>query len=242
MEFNFLLDKNLENNLSLKSLLSQNIKDINLDIKYKININIKDNLNINLIDDLFDLNLFNSEIYFILNNNSVLNYILKTDVLHNCEYFCKKCLKNKNINNIYKKIHVNLLGQNSNADLKIAYNGAGNNLLNIETIQEHNASQTKSNLIIKSALSQFAKLYSDNLIKVNKDLIAINANQDTKSLMFGCSSIALIKPKLEVESQDVICKHGAAASRLNENQLFYLESRGINYCEAKDLLINSFLN
>ena len=241
---NLLFNKNLGNNLSLKLLLLQKFKNINLDvnIKYKINIELEEDIKINLVDDLFDLNLFNSEIYFILKKNSGLDYILKTDILHGCEYFCDKCLRKESINNIYKKIHVNLLGQNSDANLKIAYNGAGNNFFNIETVQEHKACNTKSNLVIKTALSQFAKLYSDNLIKVDKNLSNIVSNQEAKSLMFSCSTLALIKPRLNVESKDVVCKHGAAVSRLNEDQLFYLESRGIDYCAAKDLLVNAFLS
>jgi ABC-type transport system involved in Fe-S cluster assembly, permease component len=49
------------------------------------------------------------------------------------------------------------------------------------------------------------------------------------------------KPELEIYADDVKCSHGSASGSLNEDSIFYLMSRGLNYKEAKKLLINGFL-
>ena len=49
------------------------------------------------------------------------------------------------------------------------------------------------------------------------------------------------KPELEIYADDVKCSHGSASGSLNENSIFYLMTRGLNYKEAKELLINGFL-
>jgi len=49
------------------------------------------------------------------------------------------------------------------------------------------------------------------------------------------------KPELEIYADDVKCSHGSASGNLNEESIFYLKSRGLNYKEAKKLLINGFL-
>ena len=49
------------------------------------------------------------------------------------------------------------------------------------------------------------------------------------------------KPELEIYADDVKCSHGSASGSLNQDSIFYLMSRGLNYEEAKELLINGFL-
>ena len=49
------------------------------------------------------------------------------------------------------------------------------------------------------------------------------------------------KPELEIYADDVKCSHGSASGSLNEDSIFYLMSRGLNYKQAKELLINGFL-
>ncbi|KKP23874.1 MAG: FeS assembly protein SufD [candidate division TM6 bacterium GW2011_GWF2_28_16] len=236
-----LVVNNLKNNVNILINKDIELKNLNLKDNLNINLEIEKNSQVNIVDNILELNIFSNNLNIILNENSKINYILKTDCLHGCAYFCKSCLKNKENIIINKKLNIKLMGQNSRASIKIAFNGAGKNVLNLETIQEHLAASTKSNLNVKICLSQFAGLISNNIIKVAKNLKQIESFQSTKALMFGCSSSAICTPVLEIESQDVICKHGAAISKINPEQIFYLESRGLDYCKAKDLLINAFL-
>ena len=49
------------------------------------------------------------------------------------------------------------------------------------------------------------------------------------------------KPELEIYADDVKCSHGSASGSLDENSIFYLMSRGLNYQQSKELLINGFV-
>ena len=49
------------------------------------------------------------------------------------------------------------------------------------------------------------------------------------------------KPELEIYADDVKCSHGSSSGNLDENSIFYLMSRGLNYEQSRELLINGFL-
>lgn len=236
-----LLDENFAKKISLKDLLKNRFGEFNFTNNFKIKITIAPNLSFIINDNLLDLELFNSNIEFILNRNSNLDFILRTDSLKTCKDFCGDCNSCKKVENIKKELKFSFIGEYSSADIKIFLNGAGSYQFDLKTNQDHKASNTKSDLIIKSALSQGAYLKSDNLVRIEKGLYKVEANQINKNLLLGCSSKAICIPKLEVKSNDVICKHGAAISRIDENQLFYLNSRGIDYCSARIILIDAFL-
>ena len=120
--------------------------------------------------------------------------------------------------------------------------GKKDQTFNIKTIQDHKIESTKSDLIIKGVFDENSKLKSDNLIRVARNAQNVQANQINKNILIGEQSRVITIPKLEIKTDKVKCHHGAAISKLNENQLFYLQCRGINLKKAKDLLINSFLN
>ncbi len=230
------------NKISLKELLKSKFNTFALTPGLKIKIILPDNSFFVIDDDLFDLELFSTNLEFVLNKNSELDYNLNTDSLKTCRDFCNDCSHCKKIEKIKKELNFQFLGSGSVADIKISLNGAGSYFFDLKTVQDHKASNSKSNLIIKAALSQNSHLRSDNLVRVAKDLVKVEASQVNKNLLLGCFSKAICIPKLEVESDDVVCKHGAAVSKLDEELMFYLQSRGMDHCKAKETLIKAFLN
>ena len=113
--------------------------------------------------------------------------------------------------------------------------------LKITTVQNHQASNTISKLNIKGVLDDQAKLMSDNTIIVDKNLKNITAEQMNKNLMLNENAHATSIPKLEINSNNVSCKHGATIKMLDSSELFYLQSRGIEKPEAERLLVEAFL-
>ncbi len=70
----------------------------------------------------------------------------------------------------------------------------------------------------------------------------INSVSETFILSSGSNFIKNeIKPELEIYADDVKCSHGSTSGNLNQDSIFYLMSRGLNYKQAKELLINGFL-
>lgn len=242
LNFNINLDQNFDEQISLKNIVKNRFGNINLINNFKLTFTILDNQSFVIDDDLLDAGIFSSNIEFILNQGSSLNYVLKTETLKTCKDFCGDCLKCKEEVKINKSLAFKFIGQNSSADIKLSINGAGTYLFDIKTLQDHQASNTSSDLIIKSALSQNSFLKSDNLVKVASNIKNVKANQLNKNLLITCSSRAICLPKLEVQSDDVECKHGAVISKIDKEQLFYLKSRGIDYCKSREILVNAFLN
>src|SRR5436190_1119631 len=80
-------------------------------------------------------------------------------------------------------------------------------------------------LTIKSVLFDESRLYCENLIRIEKDAQKVVASEQNKNLLIGEKSRVVSIPKLEVEANDVSCQHGAAISKLNNDHLFYLQSR-----------------
>ena len=63
----------------------------------------------------------------------------------------------------------------------------------------------------------------------------------SKAILLSENARANAKPELEIYADDVICAHGATVGELDDNQLFYLKSRGIPENKARQMLISAFL-
>ena len=79
-------------------------------------------------------------------------------------------------------------------------------------------------------------------VKIAKGAEQVHTEQDLKVMLFGDTACAEANPELEVYNDDVSCTHGAAIGRIEDELLFYLQSRGIDTEEAQALLLHSFLS
>jgi Fe-S cluster assembly protein SufD len=76
---------------------------------------------------------------------------------------------------------------------------------------------------------------------VYKGCNAVQASQVNKNLLLSPGARALSIPKLEIETDDVQCRHDATIGKLNAEQLFYLQSRGLSHAQAQHDLVEAFL-
>ena len=100
---------------------------------------------------------------------------------------------------------------------------------------------TKSYQLIKSVLGKSSKAAYQGKIFVNSKAQKTDGYQLSKAILLNETSEFNAKPELEIYADDVKCSHGSASGSLNENSIFYLMSRGLNYQQSKELLINGFL-
>ncbi|MCK4265187.1 SufD family Fe-S cluster assembly protein [Candidatus Babeliales bacterium] len=189
-----------------------------------IEIKIEKNINISLVDDLF---LDGVVINFLLKNNSSLFYSMK--------------FRNK-YDEISKSLKFSFIGQGSSAQINCIYEGEENSVLRLNTVQHHFAMNSVSDLCVKSVLHGSSKLFCKNLIRIEKNAQRVRAKEENKNLLLGELARVVSIPKLEVEAEDVSCQHGAAISNISDEDIFYLQSRGMNLNEAKQLFITGFLN
>jgi Fe-S cluster assembly protein SufD len=108
------------------------------------------------------------------------------------------------------------------------------------TLQIHQAPNTSSNLLYKNALLDQAKTIFSGLIVVDSDAQKTDAYQSNRNLMLSDEAEANSLPGLEIQANDVRCTHGATSSRIDAEQEFYLESRGIKPAQAQELLVFGF--
>ncbi len=108
------------------------------------------------------------------------------------------------------------------------------------TLQIHQAPNTKSDLLYKNALRDQAKTIFSGLIIVDPDAQKTDAYQSNRNLMLSEEAEANSLPGLEIQANDVRCTHGATSSRIDPEQEFYLQSRGISRNMADELLTFGF--
>ena len=108
------------------------------------------------------------------------------------------------------------------------------------TLQIHQAPNTKSDLLYKNALNDAAKTIFSGLIIVDPDAQKTDAYQSNRNLMLSEEAEANSLPGLEIQANDVRCTHGATTSRVDPEQLYYLQSRGIPTKTARQLLVFGF--
>ncbi len=108
------------------------------------------------------------------------------------------------------------------------------------TLQSHQAPHTGSNLLYKYALFDRARTIFSGLIIVDPDAQKTDAYQSNRNLLLSDEAEANSLPGLEIQANDVRCTHGATSGHVDDEQMFYLASRGIPPAIARELLIFGF--
>ncbi len=120
--------------------------------------------------------------------------------------------------------------------------GNGTQHHNFYTLQDHIAEDTHSDLLIKSALEGKSRAVYYGVTRVGLEGRRADANQEHRNLLLSKQAKADSDPVLEILTNDVIqCSHGATAGPVDEDQLYYLQTRGIDRAHAEDLLVWAFL-
>jgi Fe-S cluster assembly protein SufD len=133
-------------------------------------------------------------------------------------------------------------GRGSTSRLMAVYFGAGDGMHDFRTMQDHAAPQTTSDLLFKGAVAGTAKGVYTGLIRVRKDAPGTNAFQTNRNLVLSEGAGAESVPNLEIETNDVRCSHASAVGPIDEEQRYYLESRGVPPEEAERLIVLGFFN
>jgi Fe-S cluster assembly protein SufD len=110
------------------------------------------------------------------------------------------------------------------------------------TLQDHVAPHTTSDLLYKGALTDSSQALYYGTIHIRPGAFRSDAYQANRNLALSPNARALPNPQLEIENNDVRCTHGATVGRIDEDHLFYLQSRGIPRDEAKRLVVFGFFN
>ncbi len=110
----------------------------------------------------------------------------------------------------------------------------------LHTVQEHRAPHTLSDLLYKNAVKDRSRSVFSGMIRVHYGAQKTNAFQANRNLILSEGAKADSIPNLEIMANDLRCTHGSATSRLNEEHLFYLMSRGLTRAQAVRMVVEGF--
>lgn len=106
---------------------------------------------------------------------------------------------------------------------------------------EHRADHTRSDVEFRGVAEDRSHLGFDGLIQVVQHVKGIVAHEENRNLLLSNTAAIDSRPRLEIDSHEVVCRHGATIADLDENALFYLMSRGVPELEARAILVEAFL-
>lgn len=137
-------------------------------------------------------------------------------------------------------IETDMMGQNGLALMSGVYFADTRQQFHYDTQQNHIAPQCKSDLLYKAALRDSARAVWRGNIRVFPGAQKTDAYQANRNLQLSHASRADSIPGLEIEADDVRCTHGSTVGQIEEEPMFYLESRGVEETDARRLIVEGF--
>ena len=135
-----------------------------------------------------------------------------------------------------------LVGQGATTRQIALYYAEGEQMHDFRTLQDHIAPRTYSDLLFKGAVQDHAKSVYTGLIRIGEEAKGSVAFQTNRNLTLSEGSWAESVPNLDIRTNDVKCSHASAVGPIDEEQRFYLESRGIPPDIAERLVVLGFFD
>ncbi len=135
-----------------------------------------------------------------------------------------------------------LIGEGGRSDLLAVAVAKHQQEFDARTLQDHVAPHTASDLLYKNALDDRARTIFGGLIRVEPHAHFTDAYQKVRNLLLSDEAEANSMPGLEILADNVRCTHGATSGQIDEDELFYLRTRGIPTKVAQRLLVTGFLD
>ena len=126
--------------------------------------------------------------------------------------------------------------------LTALYFADGERMHDFRTLQDHAGPSSTSDLLFKGAVQDRGRSVYSGLIRVRKEAPGTNAFQTNRNLVLSEGASAESVPNLEIETNDVKCSHASAVGPIDEEQLYYLESRGVPPEAAERLIVLGFFS
>ena len=139
------------------------------------------------------------------------------------------------------KLDVRLVGEGAEANIYGAYVCGGEEKVKIAVDMHHDLPHCNSRQLFKGIAGGTSKVDFYGKIIVAQDAQRTEAYQENHNLLLTDGAKVDTKPQLEIYADDVKCSHGATIGRLNEEEQFYMRSRGITLEDARVLQMISFI-
>jgi len=250
----------LEKNTLVKSpirILFISNGDRSIMVNPRVNVDIGESSSLTFIEQhVGDATSFlqNESVFITLGNNAQLNHVR---IQSNSEF--TQNISNLNVNQAAdsqyeffqlvdgsklgrSNICVQLDGENAQCNINNLTLSKNNQHIDNNIIVNHNSAQTHSSQFVKSILFDTSTGVFNGRTVVHENAQKITAQQTNKNILLSKKAKMNANPQLEIYADDVKCSHGSTTGQIDEEALFYLQSRGINKQDAMELMVVGFAN
>ncbi|MCC7077260.1 MAG: Fe-S cluster assembly protein SufD [Acidimicrobiia bacterium] len=140
------------------------------------------------------------------------------------------------------RVDVTMAGEGSHADMYGVFVGDGDRHVDFRSEQAHVAPRCTSRLLYKGAVWDRASAVYSGLVRIDPDAARSDAHQAGHYLILSEDARAAVIPNLEIHNHDVACGHAASGGPPDEDQIYYLEARGIDEEAARHLVVDGFFS
>ncbi|GMR19160.1 MAG: hypothetical protein BMS9Abin34_288 [Patescibacteria group bacterium] len=140
-----------------------------------------------------------------------------------------------------EEVKISLNKEGKREELMVIFAGRGNDVIDINLAFIHEAPATQGRIIVRGVLRDQSSAKIKGLIRINKGARESEGFLEQRTLLVGERSKVENLPYLEIENHDVKASHAVTVGAVNQEQMFYLRSRGLSEKEALALLIEGFL-
>ena len=135
---------------------------------------------------------------------------------------------------------VTLEGDGSSSEVVGLYFGEGSQTLDYRMVVNHVGKSTTSDVFLKGALEDEAQSVFTGLLRIEKDATKTSTFETNRNLVLSENAKAHSVPNLEILCDDVVCGHASSVGPLEQEHMYYLQSRGLRRERAERLLIRGF--
>jgi Fe-S cluster assembly protein SufD len=136
--------------------------------------------------------------------------------------------------------HVELVGRGAESQVNGVLFTEGKQHISYHTLQHHAAPECRSDFLYKSALQDQSRTVWRGMIKVDPLAVKTDGYQRNDNLLLSANARADSIPGLEIQCDDVRCTHGSTSGKVDEELIFYAQSRGLTRKEATRLIVSGF--
>jgi Fe-S cluster assembly protein SufD len=133
-------------------------------------------------------------------------------------------------------------GKDARSEILSAYLGDGTQVHDIRTLQDHVAPRTTSELLCQGAVAGTSRSVYSGLIRVHRGAVRSDARQTNHNLVLDEGAHADSVPNLDILENDVRCSHASTVGPVDEDQRYYIESRGVAPEMAEGLIVRGFFD
>lgn len=139
------------------------------------------------------------------------------------------------------RYRVEITAEGADVQIKGGWHATGKEKVEVILDIVHRARHTRSNTLLRGAADGSSQIHLSGTIIIEPGAQDTNAFLTENILLLSAKAVAQAIPNLEISANEVKCSHAATVSKIPEENLFYLQSRGIDRTAAQTMIVDGFL-